>query len=155
LIQNELWVPTCCHAYFKVFLLILKIFKRCHQDFNLGVFMIGVPRKNDLYFKNCKGQLWILKKFTSMSKPLVSGNALRGTMSHLRIWAHLLRYHHNIWKQCNENIGGFEFPLHMGYVFMTNELRKIHKSFLEKKMKCTKLQPETTLTNYGALCIGL
>ncbi len=34
-IQNQLWAPKCCHAHFKVFILIFKIFKRCHQDFNL------------------------------------------------------------------------------------------------------------------------
>jgi hypothetical protein len=34
-IQNELWVPRCCHAHSKVFILMFKIFKRCHQDFSL------------------------------------------------------------------------------------------------------------------------
>jgi len=35
LIQNELWVPKCCHAHSKIYFLIFTIFKRCHKDFNL------------------------------------------------------------------------------------------------------------------------
>jgi hypothetical protein len=35
LIQNELWVPKCCHANSKVFFLMFKVSKKCYQDFNL------------------------------------------------------------------------------------------------------------------------
>jgi hypothetical protein len=32
LIQNELWVPKCFHVHFKVFSLMFKVSKICHQD---------------------------------------------------------------------------------------------------------------------------
>jgi len=35
LTQNELWVPNCCYINFKVFLLVFKISKEHHHDFNL------------------------------------------------------------------------------------------------------------------------
>jgi hypothetical protein len=35
LIHNELWIPKCCHAHFKVLFPMFKVFKKCHQDFNL------------------------------------------------------------------------------------------------------------------------
>jgi hypothetical protein len=35
LIQNELWVPKCCHPHSKIIFLMLRIFKKCHQNFNL------------------------------------------------------------------------------------------------------------------------
>jgi hypothetical protein len=35
LIQNELWIPKCCHAHFKVLFIIFKVSKKCHQDFSL------------------------------------------------------------------------------------------------------------------------
>jgi len=35
LIQNELWVSKCCHAHLIFFFLMFKVFKKCHQDFNL------------------------------------------------------------------------------------------------------------------------
>jgi len=46
------------------FFYIFKISKKCYQDFNLGVFVIGVPQKNDLYLKDYKGQLWLFDYFT-------------------------------------------------------------------------------------------
>jgi hypothetical protein len=33
--KNELWIQKCCCANSKVFLLIFRTTKRCHQDFNL------------------------------------------------------------------------------------------------------------------------
>jgi hypothetical protein len=38
LIQNELWVPISCHAHSKVFFLMFKVSKKCHQSFNLLVY---------------------------------------------------------------------------------------------------------------------
>jgi hypothetical protein len=35
LIQNELWVPKYCHAHSKVFFLMFRVSKKCHQDFCL------------------------------------------------------------------------------------------------------------------------
>ncbi len=35
LIQNELWVPKCCHAHSKVLFLVFKVSKKYHQDFSL------------------------------------------------------------------------------------------------------------------------
>jgi len=35
LIQSEFWVPKCYHAHSKVFFLVFKVFKRCHQDFSI------------------------------------------------------------------------------------------------------------------------
>jgi hypothetical protein len=35
LIQNELWVPKCCHAHSKVLFFMFRVSKKCHQDFSL------------------------------------------------------------------------------------------------------------------------
>jgi hypothetical protein len=35
LIQNELWIPKYSHVHSKVLFLMFRVFKRCHQDFNL------------------------------------------------------------------------------------------------------------------------
>jgi len=35
LIQNGLQVPKCCHAHSKVFFLMFRVSKKCHQDFNI------------------------------------------------------------------------------------------------------------------------
>jgi len=35
LIQYELWVLKCCHAHFFLKILMFRVSKKCHQDFNL------------------------------------------------------------------------------------------------------------------------
>jgi len=35
LIQNELWVPKCCHAHSNLFLLMFRVFKKCYWDLGL------------------------------------------------------------------------------------------------------------------------
>jgi hypothetical protein len=35
LIESELWVPKCYYAHFKVFSLVFRVFKSCHQDFSI------------------------------------------------------------------------------------------------------------------------